>query len=161
MFTGDASGDFLYPALFRHGFASQPAATSRDDGLTLRDLYITAALRCVPPQNRPTRQELVACRRWLDRDLTLPRLAVTLALGRIAHDAYLDVLRERGIALVKRHYPFSHGAEHSIDGQPILLDCYHVSFQNTNTGLLTQAMLAAVLVRARQLAGLPPSPTRS
>ena len=159
MFTGDASGDFLYPALHRHGFANQPTARDRDDGMVLHDLYITAALRCVPPQNRPTRQELVACRPWLAHDLSLPRLAVVLALGRIAHDAYLDLLRERGLPVVKSHLPFAHGAVHCLDGSPVLLDSYHVSFQNTNTGRLTVSMFDLVLTLARQLAGLPTAAT--
>lgn len=157
MFTGDASGDFLYPALHRAGFASGPRAVARDDGLVLRDLYITAAVRCVPPGNRPTREELDRCRGWLARELALPGRAVVVALGRIAHDAYLDLLRERGAPLVKARHRFAHGAEHRPDGGPVLLDCYHVSRQNTNTGRLTRAMLDAVLARARALAGLPPA----
>jgi uracil-DNA glycosylase family 4 len=152
MFTGDASGDFLYPALFRHGFASRPDAVARDDGLRLRDMYITAAVRCVPPGNKPTRAELAGCRRWLARDLELPNLRVILALGRIAHDAYLDILKERGEPVVKAKVPFAHGAVHRFAGGPTLLDSYHVSFQNTNTGRLTPAAFAAVLRRARRLA---------
>jgi uracil-DNA glycosylase family 4 len=158
MFTGDASGDFLYPALYRFGFASQPDATSRDDGLRLYDLYITAALRCAPPGNRPTGEELSRCRTWLARDLALPALKVVLALGRIAHAAYLDLLREQGTPLVKARLPFAHGAEHRFAGGPLLLDSFHVSRQNTNTGRLTAAMFDAVLARARALAGLPPAP---
>jgi uracil-DNA glycosylase family 4 len=158
MFTGDKSGDFLYPALWRQGFASQPDATDREDGLTLKDLYITAAIRCVPPGNRPTRQELIACRRWLARDLDLPRIRCVMALGRIAHDAYLDWLRDRGFELIKSRLPFAHGASHRIGTAPVLIDCYHVSFQNTNTGRLTAPMLDAVLRKARRAAGLPPAP---
>jgi uracil-DNA glycosylase family 4 len=158
MFTGDASGDFLYPALYRLGFASQPDATNRDDGLRLRDLYITAAIRCVPPGNRPTAGELSRCRSWLARDLALPALQVVLALGRIAHAAYLDLLREQGVPLVKAHRPFAHGAEHRFANAPLLLDSFHVSRQNTNTGRLTCAMFDAILARARILAGLPPAP---
>jgi uracil-DNA glycosylase family 4 len=156
MFTGDASGDFLYPALHRLGFADQPLATDRHDGLTLKDIYITAALRCVPPGNKPTRQETANCRKWLARELALPRLQVILALGRIAHEAYLDFLRETGNPLVKAHLPFAHGAEHRLTGWPLLLDSYHVSFQNTNTGRLTEDMFDQVLRRARELAELPP-----
>jgi uracil-DNA glycosylase family 4 len=154
VFTGDASGDFLFAALHRAGFASQPESTGRDDGLALRDLYITAAARCVPPGNRPTREEVARCRIWLDRDLRLPRLRVVLALGRIAHDAYLDWLLAQGEALVKTRLSFAHGAEHRLPERPLLLDSYHVSFQNTNTGRLTAAMFDAVLARARRLAGL-------
>lgn len=156
MFTGDASGDFLYPALWRLGFASSPQSRRRNDGLALRDLYITAAVRCVPPGNRPTPQEIANCRRWLARDLALPRLRVVVALGRIGHEAFLDHRRAAGVPLVKSRHPFAHGAEHTLPGGPVLLDSYHVSFQNTNTGRLTAPMLDAVLARARALAGLPP-----
>jgi uracil-DNA glycosylase family 4 len=155
MFTGDASGDFLYPALWRQGFANQPHASARDDGLQLRDLFITAALRCVPPQNKPLAAELAQCRHWLARDLALPRLKVVLALGRIAHQAYLDLLLCQGESIRKADFPFAHGAEHVIPGRPLLVDSYHVSFQNTNTGRLTAEMFTAVLRRVRRLAGLP------
>jgi uracil-DNA glycosylase family 4 len=152
MFTGDASGGFLYPALHRAGLASQPDGTAADDGLTLRSVWITAALRCVPPGNKPRRDELESCRRWLRHDLAgLPQLRVVVALGRIAHDGYLDLLRADGTAVVKSRYPFAHGAEHHLGGGPVLLDTYHVSFQNTNTGRLTAAMFDAVLARAKTL----------
>jgi uracil-DNA glycosylase family 4 len=161
MFTGDASGNFLFPALWRQGFASQPTANCRSDGLFLTDLFITAAVRCVPPKNKPTRQELVTCRRWLARDLALPKLRCLIALGRIAHEAYLDLLREKQVCIVKARLPFAHGAFYAFEDWPALLDCYHVSFQNTNTGRLRADMLDAVLQRARQVAGLPPGqPTR-
>ncbi len=155
MFTGDASGDFLYPALHRLGFASQPEARHRADGLTLRDIYITAAVRCVPPGNKPTKQEVDTCRRWLIHDLALPNLRCILALGRIAHEAYLDLLKAEGHTLVKAQLPFAHGAVHQPTAGLVLLDSYHVSFQNTNTGRLTEAMFDAVVIRARELAGLP------
>ncbi len=163
MFTGDASGDFLYPALHRLGLASGPRAVSRDDGLTLRHLFITAAARCAPPGNRPRPEELAACRRWLARDAAaLPRLRVVLALGRVAHEAWLDLRRDEGAPLVKARFPFAHGAEHRPEATgPLLLDAYHVSFQNTNTGRLSAAMFDAVLVRARELAGLPRLPLTS
>ena len=154
MFTGDASGSFLYPALFRAGLASQPEGRAARDGMRLSGVWITAALRCVPPGNKPRKDELSACRRWLDHDLELlPNARVIVALGRIAHDAYLDLLRARGAAIVKARHPFAHGAGHHLEGAPPLLDSYHVSFQNTNTGRLTPAMFDAVLARAKQLAG--------
>lgn len=168
MFTGDASGDFLYPALHRLGFASRPDARGRDDGLALRDVFITAAVRCAPPGNRPAPAELAACRRWLARDLAaLPRARVLLALGRIAHQAVLDLWRAEGAAVIKSAAPFAHGAEHRLPPlpaagtAPLLLDSYHVSRQNTYTGRLTAPMFDAVLARGRALAGLPPAPPPS
>lgn len=160
-FTGDASGDVLFPALHRAGLADRPIGTHRGDGMTLRGLWITAAVRCAPPGNRPDRSELASCRSWLAGDLArLPELRAVLALGRIAHDAYLDLLKERGARLVKAHHAFAHGAVHRLDleapdagGLP-LVDGYHVSRQNTHTGVLTVAMLDAVLARAKTLAAL-------
>lgn len=147
VFTGDASGDFLFPALFRAGYASQPRATARDDGLTLGDAYISAAGRCAPPDNKPTRDELLACRPWLERELTLlPRVRVVLALGRIAHDTWLELS-----GLSRAAHPFAHGREHHLPGGRTLLDSYHVSRQNTQTGRLTAPMFDAVLERARAL----------
>lgn len=152
MFTGDASGDFLYPALYRAGLANQPVASSRDDGLELSGLFITAACRCVPPGNRPTREEIGHCRRWLAYDFHgLPWLKVVVALGRIGHDSYLELLRAEGQAIVKNRYPFAHGALHRFADALPLLDCYHVSYQNTNTGKLTGVMLDAVLIEAKRL----------
>jgi uracil-DNA glycosylase family 4 len=155
MFTGDASGAFLFPALHRAGLASQGDGSDPGDGLRLRGLWITAAARCVPPGNRPSSDELTNCRRWLQHDLAhLPRLRAVVALGRIAHDSYLDLLRAGGTPVVKAHHPFAHGAEHTLAGGLPLVDAYHVSFQNTNTGRLTAAMFDAVLARAKELAGL-------
>ena len=163
MFTGDASGDFLYPALHRAGLATSAVARSRDDGLELEGVWITAALRCVPPGNKPERQELDACRGWLAHDLDhLPDLRAVLALGRIGHDAVLKAWRERGLRTTLAAHPFAHGAVHRLDELPgaaeagalPLVDAYHVSFQNTNTGRLTPAMFDAVLARAKALAGL-------
>lgn len=153
MFTGDGSGNFLYPALYRAGLASQPDATSREDGLVLRDIFITAAARCAPPDNKPTREELMNCQSWLERDLDgLPNISVVLALGGIAHASYLELLQRRGHALTKAAHPFSHGALHTFTGAPPLLDSYHVSLQNTNTGRLTTKMFGDVLERAKALA---------
>lgn len=169
MFTGDASGDVLFPALHRAGLADRPDAVRRGDGLGLRGTWITAAARCVPPGNRPRRAELAACRGWLTLDLErLPHVQAVLALGRIAHDAYLDLLRERGAGIVKARHPFGHGAVHRLNpqvpapGAAVLIDSYHVSFQNTNTGRLTEAMLDEVLGVAISWAGLaawPDAPT--
>ncbi len=155
MFTGDASGNFLFPALYRQGFASQPAASDKDDGMKLRDIFITAAVRCVPPQNQPRREEIAACRSWLARDAALPNIRCVVALGRVAHEAYLELLHQQRVSIVKFHLPFAHAAEYPCPGGRTLLDSYHVSFQNTNTGRLSGAMFDAVLARARQVAGLP------
>lgn len=155
MFTGDASGDFLFPALYRAGLASQPQATGRDDGLTLRGVWITAACRCVPPGNRPLAAELANCRRWLSYDLAqLPALKLVVALGAIAHGSYLDWLIARGLPLVKARYPFKHHAYYPIAGALPVLDSYHVSYQNTNTGKLTAEMFDALLRDAKALAGM-------
>lgn len=153
MFTGDGSGAFLYPALWRAGLANQPRAAHRDDGLVLRGVFITAAARCVPPDNKPTREELQSCRGWLARDFAgLPNVKVVVALGRVAHESYLELI-SRGQRLVKARYGFAHGALHTFAGAPPLLDAYHVSLQNTNTGRLTPEMFDAVLARAKELAG--------
>ncbi|CAN5567218.1 type-5 uracil-DNA glycosylase [soil metagenome] len=153
MFTGDGSGDFLYPALYRAGLASQPGAMARGDGMGLHGVFITAAARCAPPGNKPAREELRNCRRWLAFDLDrLLGLRVVLALGAIAHDSYLELLRGRGVSVKKRRHPFAHGALHRFGGWPPLLDSYHVSVQNTNTGRLTGAMFDEVLEQAKALA---------
>ncbi len=163
MFTGDASGDFLYPALHRAGLASTPLSRARDDDLRLHDVWITAVARCVPPGNTPTPAELDACRPWLAHDLdALVEARLVLALGRIAHDGVLKHYRARGVALTLARHPFVHAAVHRLEQLPgaavagalPLLDAYHVSFQNTNTGRLTAAMFDAVLHDARRLAGL-------
>ncbi|TVR92959.1 MAG: uracil-DNA glycosylase [Trueperaceae bacterium] len=163
MFTGDASGDFLYPALHRAGLASTPSARARDDGLRLRGVWITAAARCAPPGNAPTTLELDACRPWLAFDLdALPGARVLLALGKVAHDAVLKHYRARGMQATLAAHPFAHGRLHRLERLPgaeaagalPLLDAYHVSFQNTNTGRLTETMFDAVLARAQDLAAL-------
>jgi uracil-DNA glycosylase family 4 len=158
MFTGDASGDFLFPALHRAGFANRSTAISADDGLRLDGVWITASARCVPPGNKPTREELANCRPWLEHDFRqLPEARLVVALGSIGHDSYLDLLRERGARLVKREHPFGHGTLHRLEGVPgalPLLDSYHPSFQNTNTGRLTSAMFDELLRNARAVAGM-------
>lgn len=150
-FTGDGSGVFLYAALHRAGFASQPDSTHRDDGLELIDCYITAVGRCVPPKNRPTAEELANCRPFLHRELALlSNVQVVLVLGRIAFDGYLRALREMGWEIPR--LAFAHGAHHRLpEGLPHLLCSYHPSLQNTNTGRLTATMMDEVLAQAKAL----------
>ncbi|NTV04579.1 hypothetical protein HGA89_06705 [bacterium] len=125
--------------------------------MRLSGLWITSALRCVPPDNVPTREEIRHCRDWLARDLDgLRGLRVIIGMGQIGHDAVLDLMVSRGAPLVKARHRFAHGAESELPDGTLLLDTYHVSFRNTNAGLLTPSMLDAVLRRARVLAGLPP-----
>jgi uracil-DNA glycosylase family 4 len=152
-FTGDGSGAFLYPLLYQSGYASQPTAVSRDDGLQIHDAWITAAVRCAPPANKPTLSELANCAPWLDQELALlPRLRVVLALGKIAFDAFTaHLLRTRQIER-RSGLTFAHGAAYPIPGNRTLLATYHPSLQNTNTGRLTAPMLLAIFQRARALA---------
>jgi uracil-DNA glycosylase len=152
VFTGDRSGDFLYAALHRAGLASQARSESRDDGLVLRDVWVTLSARCAPPDNRPRPDELARCAPWLARELELLRPRVVLALGAIAWAAVLGLLRARGIAVPRPSPRFAHGGELALDGAPRLLGAYHVSQQNTQTGRLTPAMFDAVLRRAVELA---------
>ncbi|MFZ1753925.1 MAG: uracil-DNA glycosylase [Caldilineaceae bacterium] len=151
VFTGDASGDFLYPALHRAGFANQPDSTDLADGLELLDCYITSVARCVPPQNKPVAAEIAACRPFLERELALlPNVQVVIPFGRIAFDGFLRALREKGHNIPR--LAFGHGLLHPLpDGLPSLLCSYHPSQQNTRTGRLTAAMLDAVLEQARAL----------
>lgn len=153
MFTGDGSGNFLYKVLHDTGFASQPHSTSRNDGLRLHDCYITAAGRCAPPANKPTPAELRKCRPFLERELELlDRVRVVVALGRIAFDIYLGVLRDRGRIASRAGFVFAHNRVHTLgDGLPLLIASYHPSQQNTATGRLTEAMLRAVFRRAASL----------
>ncbi len=152
MFTGDSSGDFLYPVLFATGFASQPTSTSRDDGLKLIDAYMSAAVRCAPPDNKPTVEEIHTCRPYLERELELLQdVQVVVALGRLAFDVYLGILRDRGKIARRAGFVFAHNVEHQTgQGQPLLISSYHPSQQNTSTGKLTEAMFRAVFQRARQ-----------
>ena len=156
MFTGDSSGDFLYQALYETGFASQPHSVSRDDGLTLHNAYITAAVRCAPPGNKPTREEIRNCRPYLERDLKLlTNVAVIVALGRLAFDEYLGILKEQGKIARRSGFRFAHGAEFRTgEGQPLLICSYHPSQQNTFTGKLTQAMLQTVFRKATRALSL-------
>jgi uracil-DNA glycosylase family 4 len=151
-FTGDASGAFLYPALYRAGFASQPDAVDRNDGLRLRDCLITAAARCAPPHNKPTPAELRNCFPYLVEELdALPRLRVAIALGAIAFSAVVKLLRERDFEFDARRAVFAHGAElRAAKGRRAILTIasYHPSRQNTNTGKLTVPMFDAIFSRA-------------
>ncbi len=151
IFTGDASGDFLFAALHRAGLASQPQSINRDDGMKLNDCYITSAVRCAPPHNRPTDHECTTCRRYLVEDIRLlSKCRVYLCLGRIAYDAIQAALRVR----LGR---FSHGAQFQHQDRTILCS-YHVSRRNTQTGLLTTEMFDRILVCAKRLANLDESP---
>lgn len=153
VFTGDRSGDWLYRALFEAGFASQPESLRRGDGLTLRDCWVSASVRCAPPANRPLPEEIAACRPFLLEELRrLARLRLIVALGRIAWDNLLEIY---GLTPRSRHV-FSHG--HLLDaasGRPALLASYHPSQQNTQTGRLTREMLDEIFRRARRLLGQP------
>jgi uracil-DNA glycosylase family 4 len=155
MFTGDRSGDFLYRALYETGFASQAESRSRDDGLTLSGAYVTAAVRCAPPGNKPSPEEFRNCRPYLERELDLLRdLRVVVALGKIAFDAYLGILRDRGVIRSRAAFVFGHNREHRTgEGMPALISSYHPSQQNTSTGKLTARMLRQVFERARRLTG--------
>lgn len=152
-FTGDASGNFMYPVLHETGFANQPHATDRNDGLVLTNLYITAAARCAPPANKPLPEELANCAPYLERELEgLKNLRVIVALGRIGFESYLNYLKRQGLIAGKRGYEFHHGAEYTMPDGRILLASYHPSNQNTQTGKLTRKMFKAIFVRATQLA---------
>lgn len=146
MFTGDASGDFLFPALYRAGLASQPNSKNLDDGMQLNNLWITAAARCVPPANKLLRNELLNCQSWLEYDFNhLKNLKIILALGATAHDSYLELLKARGNKIIKNKYKFAHGKIHHFDNALTMIDSYHVSFQNTNTGKLSPDMFDEIL----------------
>lgn len=156
MFTGDSSGDWLYAALHRFGFATQPTSVARNDGLALIDCYITAAARCAPPGNKPTQAELDACNPYLQNELDLlDRRRVVLVLGHVAHRQWLKAARW-WTSLAPRERPrFAHGAQHALPDGRVLLCSYHPSRQNTNTGRLTKEMWNAVFERARALVERP------
>ena len=152
-FTGDASGKFMYPILYKVGFASQPSAEHRGDGLTLIDCYITAAVRCAPPDNKPMLSELANCAPYLDRELAiLKNLRVVVALGKIGFDAYLAHLKRSDALQRTSMYKFGHAAEHKMPNGLTLLASYHPSNQNTATGKLTARMLEEVFRRAKHVA---------
>jgi uracil-DNA glycosylase family 4 len=151
-FTGDASGKFMYPVLHRTGFASQPTATHIGDGLELTDLYITAAVRCAPPDNKPTPQEISNCSSFLDREIeALKTVKVVVALGKVGFDAYLAHLKRRGLPVSKSEYVFGHGLHYATPDGRILLASYHPSNQNTATGKLTEAMFTEIFRKAKRL----------
>jgi uracil-DNA glycosylase family 4 len=151
-FTGDASGNFMYPVLYETGFANQATATHRGDGLVLTDLYITAAARCAPPDNKPLPQELANCSSFLDRELHgLKNVKVVVALGKIGFDAYLNYLKRRSVITTKASYVFRHAARYQMPDGKILLASYHPSNQNTNTGKLTRQMFVEIFQQARLL----------
>jgi uracil-DNA glycosylase family 4 len=152
IFTGDRSGDWLFAALWRTGFANQPTSRSRKDGLRLRGCYVTAAVRCAPPANRPLPAERENCLPYLLRELELlSQVRVVVCLGGFAWDAALRALRAHGVALPRPLPRFGHGATTAL-GRYVLLGCYHPSQQNTFTGRLTEEMLDQVFTRARELA---------
>ena len=156
-FTGDGSGNFLYPVLYKAGFASQPNGTHRDDGLRLIDAYITATVRCAPPQNKPTPQEIANCSSHLDRELALlTNVKVVVVLGRIGFDAYLNHLKRRGELKSKSAFVFGHGETYPLPNGRTLLCAFHPSLQNTNTGRLTEKMLLDVFRKARKLVASGP-----
>jgi uracil-DNA glycosylase len=171
-FTGDASGNFMYPVLYETGFANQPRATDRNDGLRLTDLYITAAARCAPPDNKPLPQELAECAHFLDRELEgLKNVKVVVALGKIGFDAYLNYVKRQshpfdklragssaknaegwGTPFSKKTYIFKHGAHYSLPDGRVLLASYHPSNQNTQTGKLTRKMFVEIFKQAAKFA---------
>jgi len=157
VFTGDRSGDFLYASLFRTGFANQPTSVSADDGLEVRDLYITAAVRCAPPANKPTPVERDTCLPYLARELdVLTQVRVIVVLGAFAYDAIGRVLAATGSPLPTPRPKFTHGVEVPT-ARAVVVGCFHPSQQNTFTGKLTEPMIDAVFARARALAQAVPS----
>ena len=156
MFTGDRSGDWLFRALHRAGFANQPGSVAADDGLELTDAAITAIVRCAPPANKPTPAERETCARWLRAELELSEARVIVCLGRMAYDQVLRLGRQRGWDVPRPKPRFGHGAEVDCGpAAPLLIACYHPSQQNTFTGLLTEEMLDAVFARAAELLARP------
>ncbi len=151
VFTGDRSGEFLYRALYRAGFASQPDSTGREDGLRLRNAFISATIRCAPPANKPLPQEIWNCLPFFEAELDWIRPRAVLALGKIAFDAYLRTLQQRGLIQRLSAYRFGHGARCVFPAPlPQLFASYHPSQQNTQTGRLTAQMFASVLRRIRE-----------
>jgi uracil-DNA glycosylase family 4 len=155
-FTGDGSGDFMYPVLHQLGFASEPRAVSRDDGLRLRDAWIASVVRCAPPGDKPTPQEIRNCSRHLAAEIDqLPRVRVVVCLGRIAWDGFLAHLVNTEVIVQRSLYRFAHGAEYQLPNRISLLGSYHPSLRNTNTGRLNAVMFERIFVRARELAARP------
>lgn len=155
IFTGDGSGYFLYPVLHDAGFANQPNATHIGDGLRLRGMWIGAVVRCAPPGDKPTPEEIRTCAQHLaDEIAALPKVKVVVCLGKVAWDAYLAHLVRAGVIERRAPYVFGHGAEYKLPNGLILLGSYHPSLRNTNTGKLNRPMLLRIFMRARKLAGL-------
>ena len=165
VFTGDRSGDWLYRAMYRAGFANQPTSTHRGDGLELRDCYITAVIHCAPPANKPLPEEIANCRPYLLAELELlSKVGVVVALGRVAFDAAIAAIGLEPSDDTARRKPrpqFKHGAEVALAGGKRLIASFHPSQQNTFTGKLTEPMLDAVFARARELVGQPAGPIHS
>lgn len=159
VFTGDGgggSGDFLMAAMHRHGFASIPTSQSLDDGLTLTDAFIAAAVRCAPPDNKPTPEEIHACQPHLEAELAhLQHVRVVVVLGKIAFDVWWRIMANRGMG-VKPRPAFAHAAVYRPKGAPVVIASYHPSRQNTNTGKLTAAMMSSVFQKAAKLARANP-----
>jgi uracil-DNA glycosylase family 4 len=154
-FTGDGSGDFMYPVLHAMGLASKPMATHRDDGLKLKHSYIASVVRCAPPGDKPTPQEIRNCSPHLTAEIaSLKRIKVVVCLGKIAFDGYLAHLVNTGVLANKRGFAFGHGAEYVLPGGVHLIASYHPSLRNTLTGKLNAAMFSKIFIRARGLAGL-------
>ena len=152
VFTGDRSGDFLFETLYRFGFCNQPVSQHRDDGLRLQEAYITAAIHCAPPANKPTREELICCRPFLKQELqTLGKIRVVVALGRLAWEAYLATRKELGWPIPHPTPKFGHNASYRLDKKTTLIASYHPSQQNTQTGRLTRSMFEKVFAQAQRL----------
>jgi uracil-DNA glycosylase family 4 len=152
-FTGDGSGNFMFPILYEAGFASQPKSESRDDGLKLKDMWISASVRCAPPANKPLPEEQRNCAHWLDEEIALmPRLKVIVCLGKIGFDAMVGYFVRAGLISSRKGYEFAHGVEYKLPNGMHLIGTYHPSLQNTNTGVLTAPMFLKIFVRARELA---------
>ncbi|MGA2649518.1 MAG: uracil-DNA glycosylase [Terracidiphilus sp.] len=152
-FTGDGSGDFLFPVLHETGFASQPHAVSRNDGMSLTDLWISAVVRCAPPGNKPTPEEQRNCAPWLEQELMhLTDLRVVVCLGKISFDGLLAHAVRTGLLKARTGFTFSHGAEYTLPNGLHVIATYHPSLQNTNTGKLTRPMFVAIFKRAKELA---------
>lgn len=155
MFTGDGSGDFLYPVLHEAGFASQPNSVSREDGMKLDGMWISAVVRCAPPGNKPSPEEQRQCAHWLDEEMALLKeLRVVVCLGRIAFDGLLAFEIRAGRLTSRSGFVLAHGAEYKLPDGLTVISSYHPSLQNTNTGKLTRPMFLSVFERARKLAGL-------
>ena len=158
MFTGDSSGDWLFEALHRYGFANQPTSRDRNDGLALTDCLISASAHCAPPDNKPTREELDTCRAWLGEEVDATHIELVVVLGRIAWESWTKLLIERGVDLPRPRAAFRHGGWVEVEGSCPVLQSYHPSRQNTNTGRLSREMWHSIFARAREFLGPNPGP---